>query len=84
MELGGDEGSLLPCHLPYVGSVVMEALAGLTILSFSSLGDFIVDPLDEPSTVSYRELIVVIPGHSEVVAQQEEGLQHHHRFIFRS
>jgi len=62
----------------------MGSLGGLSVLSLCCLLDFFVDPLDQPPSIGYWELVVVIPGgHPEVVPQKEERLKHYEDFILR-
>jgi len=60
----------------YVRGIVVKALAGLAVLSFRCLLDFLIDPLDQPSLVSYREFVVIAPvRHPEVVTQEKKRLK---------
>jgi hypothetical protein len=75
-EFRRNVGPSFASEAPYVWGIVVKALAGLAVLSFRCLLDFLINSLDQPSLVSYREFVVIAPvRHPEVVTQEKKRLK---------
>ena len=83
LKPGGNLGSLFSSQRADIWHVIMGSFTSLTILGIRSLFYLFVDPTNQPSAIRNREIIVLSPGHSEVITQQKEGFQHHWNAVFR-
>lgn len=70
-----------PCHGPGIWGIVVNSLGWYILLGIVSLVNLFFDAFNEPSLVGHWIVVVGLPTHSEVVAQQKEGLQEHNFFI---
>lgn len=84
LKLCGNQFSLFSGQFPDIRGVVVNPLACLTVLSLGCVLDLFVDSVDQPTSVSDWELVVVSPVHSKVVTKQEERFKDYFGFVFRS